>query len=383
VVGVGALLLPGLAGATAGSAALLAWGYHLLLGCLLVVTFAALAAAAPVGSAADLAAYVLGPPWQPAVAMLYLVGISVGQAAVAVAGGHYLWLLLGGRGSASAAAAAVLLLAAALAASGRRVGPRARAALLAGIVLILAVAVAAVPLGSAGARLGGQLGDAGVGPAARAAFLLLFAFVGWESVLRLSREARAPRLLPALLGGVALVALLYGAGALAAALGGARLPLFPSGRDDALARLIALLAAPVCVALCSRNLVTAGTLASELAGTGVLPAALRSPQRALLLVGAAAAAALGLLAAGRVSVAGLLAVPNAMALVIYGLSAAAGLVLLRGGRRLVAAAALAGCAVLLPVAGAALLWPLAAASLALAAHRTRQARASDQHGREM
>jgi hypothetical protein len=70
VVGAGALLLPGLAAATAAPAALLAWGYHLLLGCLLVLTFAALAAAAPVGSAADLAAYVLGPPWQPAVAQL-------------------------------------------------------------------------------------------------------------------------------------------------------------------------------------------------------------------------------------------------------------------------------------------------------------------------
>ncbi len=371
VVGVGALLLPGLAAQTAGPAALLAWLCHLVLGAALVVTLAAAARAGDFDGVAGLAAAAFGTAWRRALLAMYVAGVTVGQAVVAMVAGAYAATLAGGAGAVALPAAwAALALAVWTALAGMQVGPAARLAILGGIALALAAAALATPLRPDG-RLVGAAFAGGLRPAGQAAFLMLFAFVGWETALALRGRALGVAL------GVALVALLYGVAALTAqsarvaagSVTGSRLPLLPATRADWVARLVALVAVPACVVACGRNVRAAAALARRLAHERVLPAWAADERRATVAVGAGAAAGLALLGAGWADVPHLLAVPNSMALAIYATAAAASFALLRGGRRWLAVAPLGGCLLLAFFAGAAALLPVAVGTAAWAAGR--------------
>jgi hypothetical protein len=202
---------------------------------------------------------------------------------------------------------------------------------------------------------------AGVG---QAAFLVLFAFVGWEGAARL-RGVR----IGWLLGGVGLVGVVYvGLALFAASTGtgtsaGLPFPLAPFGHDP-LGRSVAALAGLVCAVACARNFALVKTLGSQ-----QFPH-LKSP---IWMVAPAATATAGvlLLTAGLVRLEDLLSVPNAMALAVFATAAAGAL---RAGRpvaRLAAGAALLGYALLVPFAGLALAWP---AAVLLATAFTRYAR---------
>src|SRR5918911_4462237 len=97
VVGVAALFLPTLAGGRYGSSALVAWAYLWLLGIAAAATLFGLRRRVPEEQdVAGFAAASLGEAWRPLVTALYLVGFTVGQAAIALVAGVYVGVAGGG-----------------------------------------------------------------------------------------------------------------------------------------------------------------------------------------------------------------------------------------------------------------------------------------------
>ncbi|WP_329064543.1 hypothetical protein [Amycolatopsis sp. NBC_01480] len=383
VVGVGALFLPWLAVARDGWVSVGAWGFHVVVGGLLVVALGAredsgeraggLArarqssgeragsvplAAARQDSAEQASSGSVGHVRQDsaeqadsglldvarrAVPRYYLLGVSVGQAVVASLAGGFLATAVGAPGSWPVFALVVLVPAAVAGAAEWRGPAWTSYAMFAVIVVVAGIAAAS------GGVAAGPDSVAGVG---RAAFLVLFAFVGWEGAARL-RGAR----IGWLLGGVALVGVVYVGLALFAAStstgASAGLPfsLAPFGHD-ALGRSVAALAGVVCAVACARNFALVKTLG------GQQFTHLKSP---LWMVVPAAIAAAGvlLLTAHLVRLEDLLSVPNAMALAVFATAAAGVLTTGRTAARLAAGAALLGYALLIPFAGLALAWPAA------------------------
>ena len=330
VLGVGALFLPGYAHGRLGAAALVAWAWQLAAGALLVAALAL--AAGELRGVAQLAGAALHPAAGAAVRWYYGIGVSVGQAVVAAVGGWFAARAVGHPGG-WAPAAAVLLTAAALAAAAGWSGRVAPTATLVLTLLAALLTARAVPLPW-------TVDDqAGLGPAA---FMLLFAFVGWEATLRLGRPA--DRAVCVGLGaGVALVAVTYAVLALLAGTGTAAPP-------EYLLRGGAALAALLCALACVRNLTTvAGLLAAP--GTGrLLP----------LAPAAVAGVGLALLARHRVNLIEVLAVPNVMAAAVFCTAAAA--VLAAGPAR---ARPLAAAALLAYVALGLFSWPVLLVPLAV------------------
>jgi hypothetical protein len=345
VVGVGALFLPWLAVARDGPVSVGAWVFHLVVGGLLVV-----ALGAREGTGERTGSGLLDVA-RRAVPRYYLLGVSVGQAVVASVAGGFLATAVGAPGAWPVFALVVLVPAAAAGAVGWRGPAWTSYAMFAVIVVVAGIAAAS------GGIAAGPDSVAGVG---RAAFLVLFAFVGWEGAARL-RGAR----IGWLLGGVGLVGVVYVGLALFAASTGtgtssgagteasAGLPfsLAPFGHD-ALGRSVAAIAGLVCAVACARNFALVKTLAIQ-----QFPR-LKSP---IWMVTPAATAAAGvlLLTADLVHLEDLLSVPNAMALAVFATAAAGVLTTGKPAARLAAGAALLGYALLIPFAGLALAWPAA------------------------
>jgi hypothetical protein len=335
VLGVGVLVLPAL---TTGRAGVAAWIYHLVAGTLLVL---ALRRVADGGGVADLARRALGPAPAAAVRWYYLVGVTVGQAAVAGLAGALLAFALGGpRALAPVLALATLAVSAVAAAAGWAFPARTPATAAAAVAVLAGTAVLAPGVLPAALDRAGIAATPPPGLLA-AVFLLLFAFVGWESVLRLpGRPVRSAA------GGAALVALVsLGAVAAQHAAGAA---------GAAPGRWWALGAGAVCVVACVRNVATvvrlAATDAPRRPGRPAGPAA----------VACAATAGIGVagLAGGLWPLTAVLAVPNAMALAVFVTAATAAAAGTTGPTRLAAAVAGLAYLVLVPVAGPAVLLPL-------------------------
>lgn len=394
LVGAGALFLPGLVRSMAGPASMASWAYQLALAAPLLATFCALGFALPgaTGTAGVLARS-LGPWWEHAVAGFYLVGIPAGQVAICLVGGAYLRGALAepgpsataGAGAAAGRWPAFVVLAAALLAvvAGRRSGERVRLALFATVVVLSVGAGVRVFAGTHAGAVPPHPLAGGLAPAGRGAFLLLFAFFGWEAAIGL----RAERGLGPAAAAAAAAAGLVAVGALFALLAGAAWAGGASARPfwlvsspfgGAAGRAVDAVAAVTCAAFCARNLTAAGDLAARLAGAGLLPSWLGGPgpapwRRGALLVALATAGGLALAVAGALRVDQALVLPDAMILAIYLLLSVAGLRVLRGPARAAAALAFAGCAPLLPFAGAALAFPAAVVAAVLAG-RSRAAR---------
>jgi amino acid efflux transporter len=189
VLGAGLLVLPPVVAGVAGSAAPAAWVVQLLLGASVAALLGSLAARRGVpGGLQDLIGAVLGPAARRTVVAAFLVGFTVGQAALALAAGRLLVTALGVSWSPLWAGAAVL----ALGAAGARVpwsvrGRRVR------LAVALAVALAACTWPAVYAT-SGLLAPPGGDRWVVAVFLLFFAGVGWESA---GRATGGGRVLPA------------------------------------------------------------------------------------------------------------------------------------------------------------------------------------------
>jgi hypothetical protein len=340
VVGVGALFLPWLAVARYGTISVAAWVFHLVVGALLVTALGARAEPARTPQPGLLAVALRAVP------RYYLLGVSVGQAVVASVAGGFLATAAGVSASWAVSALAVLVPAAASGATGRRGPEWTPYAMLAVIVVVAAIAATGGGIAA---------GPSSVTGAGKAAFVMLFAFVGWEGAARL-RGTRAGLLL----AGAGLVGLVYvglalfaagAAGRAGAGEPGLPFPLAPFGHD-ALGRGVAAVAGVVCAVACARNFALVKVL-----GGAEFPR-LKSPMW-MVVPAAAAASGVLLLDAGWVRLEDLLSVPNAMALAVFGTAAAGAFATGRPATRLAAGAALLGYALLVPFAGLALAWPAA------------------------
>jgi amino acid efflux transporter len=384
VVGGGVLFLPGLVRSTAGPAAQAAWAYQLALAAPLLATSAALGLALPGATGTGtVLARALGPWWEDVLAGFYVVGVPAGQVAVCLVGGAYLRGALAWPGSDGGAgrwpAFVALAVAVAVIATGRRSGERVRLALFAVVVVLSVGAGVEVLAGPHGGLVPPHPLRGGVAPAGHGAFLLLFAFLGWESAIAL-RSARGRRgLARACVVGWVAVAALSALLATAAWAGGASSRpfwLLSSPFGGPAGRVVDAVAFAACAVFCARNLTAAGGLAARLArdGPGLLPSRLAGPEpapwrRGALLVACGTAAGLVLAVTGALRVDQALAVPDAMILAVYLLLSVAGARVLRGPSRAAALVAFAGCALLLPFAGVALAFPVAVVALVLVARR--------------
>jgi hypothetical protein len=363
VLGVGVLFLPWTATSVAGEAALAGWLYLIVCGGLLVFSLAAASRAGEtVGQGAPkLAERFLGEPSGRAVRGFYAVGVTVGQAVVALVAAGFLAQATGLGRSADGPwwmAALTISGATAIAATGWRIPPGLALPLFAVILAVLLAFVLITHRG--GAEVPGL--DVGWHPALSAAVLQLFVVVGWESTPAIMARTGASRTRGPL-AGLGLVAVVYAAALVLAA--GSRtvessphlaLPDLGPGSG----RAVAAVALLITVLFCGRNLSTAAALAAE-AVTGMPPTA-EAARRWVVTAGALALLATALVATRRVDATDLLSVPNTMALLVF-LTVAGCLV--RAGRRLSGALPLAAHLPLLFCTGPALALPVMVAAAAI------------------
>jgi hypothetical protein len=359
VLGVGALFLPWTLGGAHGRAATLGWGYDVLAGALLVVALALATANGRAGQGdGGLLALVrggLGGDVNRAIRACYVVGITAGQAVVALvaAGFGSLAFGIGGTVPTGLLAASVLAVAVLVAGSGYRV-PTWLVYPVFGLILLVTMATGLTGRGA-------QTGSAGIQPAqvAAAAVGQLFAVVGWESAGRIGRTLQRRRI-PWLLGGVAIVGLGYGVALVGrgSAAGhttalGLVLPDLGTGWP---ARVFAVMLMLVAALFCARNLSTATGLTAGL--TAGSPVGRATQWSIAVVVGAGAMLGVVLVCAGRLSATGVLSVPNAAALTVFITAGAAAAALTSGWRRWCAVAAIIAYLPLLPFAGVAIMIPL-------------------------
>ncbi|WP_067812494.1 APC family permease [Actinomadura kijaniata] len=304
VLGPGILALPHAAASAAGPAALAAWALLLALSVPVAFTFAALGARFPDGGGvAAFAARAFGPRTSAAVGWLFLAVVPVGTLAGAMIGGGYV-ANAAGWGRPGAAVMTVVLLAAAFAANhgGLRMSGRVQLVLVAGLAVLLGVAVLASAPHADAAHFT-PFAPYGIGGVVHAIGVLFFAFAGWEAASHLSADFADPRrLLPRATGlALALVGTLYLA--LAAAVTGvlgeraetSPVPLallMETGLGD-LARAATAVAAMVLSFVAMNTYIAGGSrLGAALARDGALPAWFGRggpvPHRGLLLLEALA-----------------------------------------------------------------------------------------------
>ncbi|MFI7245280.1 APC family permease [Streptomyces qinglanensis] len=387
LLGPSMLLLPGLAVRKAGPASLLVWLALLVLSGLVAAVFSRLGIR--MGSAVGAAGYTaagLGRRAGHAAAWCFLAGVVTGAPVVCLIGGTYVAELLGG-GTRAAFAAAVCLLALVLAI--RLVGVRTGTSLQ---LVLVAVLVALVVLAVAGAAPEARAGHwtpftpHGWSGVAGAASPLMLAFVGWEAAAPLTVRLRDPgRQLPRVVAvAFAVTAVLYlaMAGATVAVLGpttdGAvpladllRVAIGGLGPQLAAASAIALTLAATNAYLTGAASLTAALVRDTGRGASTLSGKSRPVRperhgsvRIVVAIAAVSALLLGLVGAGAVTTAQLVALPTTLFLAVYLGCMASAARILTGALQLAAGTACAVVLLLLTLAG----WPvLVALAVALTA----------------
>jgi len=372
ILGPGLLLLPGLAGAEAGPASILAWLALLALSGLFAAVFSALGRHIP--SAGGVMGYVtagLGSRAGRATGWMFLAGVVAGVPIVCLIGASYVTDLAGGGQLARAAVAAGLLLTViGLAARGLRASTTAQLVLVGLLTGVVVVAVA----GSAAAERAGNWapfaphGWLSVGSAATT---LMFSFVGWEAVAPLTtRFADPSRQLPrAVAIALAVTTALYlGLAVATISVLGPR-----AATDVPLAGLLshAIGAAGPDAAAVAAIVLTLGATNAYISGAAAIagqlaravPGARRAAPSVRLLAAIAAAGVLLITAYGLriIGTTTLVAVPTALFLAVYLGAMAAAARLLRGPARLAALPAALAVTVMLGFCGWALAVPAALA----------------------
>ena len=386
VLATGVIALPALAADLAGPASLVAWLGLAVLSAPLAATFAALGARYPdSGGVATYARLAFGGRAAAVVGWCFFLSIPAGGPAAAMwAGGYVEAALGGGDGTVFATMLALMVVVPATNAFGVRVTGRVQLA-LAGLltVFLLAAVLLSLPHADLGnLRPFAPHGWLAIGPAAA---LLVWSFVGWETVTYLTAEFRRPaRDVPrATAAAVIVVGLLYlsvafatitvlgpGAGETDAPLG----DLLAIGLGGS-ARVLAA-AAALLLTLGAMNAYYAGAakLGAALARDGALPAWLtygssagEVPRRSLAVL-----SVLGMTTALVVTVAGigpqpLVLLTTGLFVTVYAVGVAAAVRLLPRHSKARAAALVAQVAVivLLLMTGPYLVWPLVVAVAAL------------------
>jgi len=386
VLATGVIALPALAADLAGPASLVAWLGLAVLSAPLAATFAALGARYPdSGGVATYARLAFGGRAAAVVGWCFFLSIPAGGPAAAMwAGGYVEAALGGGDGTVFATMLALMVVVPATNAFGVRVTGRVQLA-LAGLltVFLLAAVLLSLPHADLGnLRPFAPHGWLAIGPAAA---LLVWSFVGWETVTYLTAEFRRPaRDVPrATAAAVIVVGLLYlsvafatitvlgpGAGETDAPLG----DLLAIGLGGS-ARVLAA-AAALLLTLGAMNAYYAGAakLGAALARDGALPAWLtygssagEVPRRSLAVL-----SVLGMTTALVVTAAGigpqpLVLLTTGLFVTVYAVGVAAAVRLLPRHSKARAAALVAQVAavVLLLMTGPYLVWPLVVAVAAL------------------
>jgi amino acid efflux transporter len=369
LLGPGLLLLPGLAAAQAGPAAIVAWLAMLALSGLFAAVFSALGQRLP--SAGGVMGYVaagLGTRAGLVTGWSFLAAVVGGAPTVCLIGASYVTGLTGGGYLARAVAAAMLLLTVlALAAGGLRASAGAQLVLVSLLVGVIAVAIA----GSAPAAHAANwtpFAPHGWPSIGRAATTLMLSFVGWEAVAPLTtRFANPSRQLPRVVAiALAATTALYLSLAIAttSVLGPAAATTIPLA--DLLRRAIgpagpaaaAAAAAVLTMGAINAYITGAATMARQLANPPA--AAGRNPRPPIRLLAAIAAAGLLLITLyglHLVSTVSLVAVPTALFLSVYLASMAAAARVLRGPARAAALPAALAVVAMLAYCGWALAIP--------------------------
>ncbi len=195
LLGPGLLLLPGLAAEQAGPASTIAWVALLGLSAFLAAVFTGLGQAVPgAAGAAGYAAAGLGRRAAAVTRWWFLAGVAAGAPIVCLIGASYVTAVTGGGPLLRAAVAAGLLLVVlGLAVGGVKASAVAQLLL---VGLLIAVVVTAVAGSAHAARPASWTPFAPHGALSigHAAFTLMFSFVGWEAVAPLTGRLRAGQL---------------------------------------------------------------------------------------------------------------------------------------------------------------------------------------------
>ncbi len=358
LLGPSVLIVPGLAAAIAGPASIVDWLGLLLLSGLFAWIFTALGRRLRDGG--GIAAYAragLGERAGSAAGWSFLVGVVLGAPVVCEAGGGYIASVAGGgRGVATMFAAGLLLAVLAVTLSGGRASSGVQLVLVGVLVAVVVVAV----VGSAGhsqVSNWAPFAPHGSGSIGRAATVLMLSFVGWEAITPLIATLRDPdRQLPR----VILIAFVVTSGVYLALAVSTISVLGPAAASTApLADLLRIALGPaggIVAATVATALVLAATNA-YLTGAAALARQLRpgsSPRVLQLAVTVSGVAILGVVGAGWMSLAQLVAVPTALFLTVYLFCTASAARILRGPVRVAAAVACVVTAVILAFSGAAL-----------------------------
>jgi amino acid efflux transporter len=379
VLGTGVIALPALAAEAAGPASLLAWLLLVVASAPLAATFAALGARHPdAGGVSTYARLAFGPRAAAIVGWCFYLAVPTGAPAAALFGGAYVSAAVGG-GFATTAATAFLLVVAVTATNAVGVQLVGRVQLAtAGLLVTFLVVAVLVALPEASADNLHPFAPHGWGAVPAAAALLVWSFVGWETITHLTGEFRRPdRDVPrATTAAILIIGVLYLAVAFAiiAVLGpraarteaplGELMAAGLGGNTRGLAAVAALL---LTFGTMNAYFAAAAKLGAALGRDGAMPAWLSRgsragevPRRSLAANAGLSLASLAVVVATGVGAKPLVLLTTGSFVTVYAVGVAAALRLLPKGStgRTAAFAALAAVLVMLAMTGAYLIWPL-------------------------
>ncbi len=352
LIGPGVLLVPALAVRAAGPASVISWAGLLLLSAPLAITFAHLGARMPVaGGVAEYVRAGFGPEAGMVTGGWFLTAVMFGAPAVSLMGGFYVSALTGS-GTPVAAGVALGIFAVVLAVNvvGLRLSARLQFVVAVVLTILIAGAVAAA-LPSRATRHWTPFAPHGLWAIGTAANILIWLFVGWESVAQLAGEFEDPaRQLPrAIALAFAVVTVLYAGLAVAtvgvSAGGHSTVPLadlMSVGLGEAGRRITTVLAVALTMATMNVYIAAAAKLASALATAGGLPAwlgrdeHLSIPRRPLVVIAAVGAAVLSALLTGVITVDVLVRASSACFIAVYAAATASAIRILSGRARTIA-----------------------------------------------
>ncbi|MGW5187619.1 APC family permease [Kribbella sp. NPDC004138] len=379
VLATGVIALPALAADVAGPASLLAWLGLAVVSAPLAATFAALGARYPdAGGIATYARLAFGERAAAIVGWCFYLSVPVGGPAAALwAGGYVEGALGGGRSTVVATMVALLVIVPGANAFGIQVTGRVQIA-LAGLLTVflgLAVALSLPHADLSNLEPFAPHGWQAIGPAAA---LLVWSFVGWETVTYLTAEFRRPArdvpratAIAVIVVGVIYLSVAFAtvtvlgprAGDTAAPLGDL-LAIGLGGNARVLAAVAALL-----LTFGAMNAYYAGAakLGAALARDGALPAWLdrgssagEVPRRSLAVLSAMSMTTAAIVVVARLEPQSLVLLTTGLFVTVYAVGVAAAVKLLprRSGARFAALVAQGAVVVLLLMAGVYLIWPL-------------------------
>lgn len=350
VLGTGLLALPSLAAEAAGPASLLAWMGLIVVSIPVAATFAALAGRYPdAGGPATFARRAFGPRVSAVAGWWFYFGALAGMPAASAFGSAYVTELIGGDQTTTIVVAVILVaITVTVNAFGVRVSGRVQL-VFAGVLALLLIVAVVVSVPRADVSNLQPFAPHGISGLAVAMSLLVWAFIGWETVTHLAVEFRNPRRDLPLATGISLAVIsvltLAVAGVTILVLGrkaaqtDAPLALLLAEGTGISARTVtAVIAVVVSLGVLNAFIASLSKLGSALGRDGALPGWLASgseagevPRRSLLVVTIGTALSFVIAMLSGFHIEPLLLAENACLIGIYAIAMAAGTRLLPTG----------------------------------------------------